>query len=87
MARDAPKEGLVVIYTGFKVVFGIPKEIKPITNAPEGRQRFRFRSKQPARLYVKTQNGIKGFYIIDKEDHLEVGAILMFGLNTTADNT
>jgi len=50
---------------GIAVVFGVPKEIKPITfaNGIEGKLRLRFRNNRPGKAFVKTANGIRCFVI------------------------
>lgn len=58
---------MALITVGKKVVFGV-REPKPITGAPEGRQRLRMRNTSLARLFVKTDSGIRHFILEDKED-------------------
>lgn len=55
------------IYTGMKVVYGVC-EPKPIVGAPDGRQRLRMRSNGVARLFVKTPDGIRTFFLEDRGD-------------------
>ena len=52
------------ITTGVRVVFGVPKIIKPITGLPEGgRIRLRFRAGKLAEAYRSTPIGIARYYI------------------------
>lgn len=57
----------VTITRGPKVVFGVPSEIKPIVDAPEGRQRLRFRNRDVACLFIKTPGGIRKFHIEERD--------------------
>lgn len=50
------------------VVFGIPDEIKPLEGFPAGRVRLRLRSKEFAIAFVKTNCGIRSFFLVEKED-------------------
>ena len=65
-------------------VWGIPDQIKPLLNAPEGRQRLRFRNRDVGRLFVLTPDGIRHFYIKVVGDHWEPGIEMgrNFRLNT-----
>lgn len=53
---------------GFKIVFGV-REPKPIIGAPAGRQRLRMRNTSTARLFVKSETGIRSFALIDMGHH------------------
>lgn len=44
---------------GLRVVWGIPTEIKPVVNAPPGKQRLRFRAKECGRVFIKTAQGTR----------------------------
>ena len=57
-------------------IWGVPDEIKPVLNAPEGRMRLRFRNKDVGRLFVLTPQGVRHFYIKIVGDHWEPGAEL-----------
>jgi len=63
---------------GLKVIWGSEVTIKPIRNAPDGRQRLRLRRKREARLFVKTSNSIREFALKDSGDFwepaLEIGS-------------
>ncbi len=64
-----------------RVVFGVPKEIKPIVNAPAGKQRLRLRNKCAAQLFVKTLEGIRHFVLVDDGDVWRVDYALEQGRN------
>ena len=57
------------IFTGFKCVWGIPIEVKPVSNAPAGRRRLKFRAKSAVRCYVSTPNGIRCCILEDCGNH------------------
>jgi hypothetical protein len=69
------------VWTGKRVIFGIPKEIKPIFDAPFGKQRLRFRAKSTGRLFVKTPEGIRHFVLVDDGDVWRVDYDLEQGRN------
>jgi hypothetical protein len=52
-------------FTGMKVVFGIPKSTVPIAGLPLGRVRLRFRNDDFARVFIRTKEGIRRFFIED----------------------
>lgn len=52
------------IQYGINVVRGV-QEPKEIIGAPDGKQRLRMRSREYARLFVKTENGIREFALQD----------------------
>jgi hypothetical protein len=56
------------IFAGIKFVIGVP-QIKPICNAPDGKQRLRLRSNAAAILRVRTAEGIREFFLADRGDH------------------
>lgn len=68
---------------GTPIVFGIPKEIKPIIGSPEGRMRLRFRNTKAGRAYFKTPNGIREFVLkgLITDDHWEIDPMLEQGMN------
>lgn len=66
---------------GIKVVFCVPKVIKPIVGAPEGRQRLRLRECKSGRLFVKTKTGIREFILEDMGDYWFVNPHLEQGRN------
>lgn len=51
--------------TGIKVVMGVPKELKPLANAPAGRQRFRFRNTSVATVVIKEADGARRYVLTD----------------------
>ena len=51
-----------------KVVFGV-QEPKPVEGLPAGKVRIRMRNTSPARAYVRTENGIRHFILVDQGDH------------------
>ena len=57
---------------GVKGVFGVPKELRPIVGAPEGKQRLRLRTAQFAEFYVKNDTGIRRFHLRDDTEHWTV---------------
>lgn len=71
--------------TGVKVVWGIPKEFKPIVNAPLGKQRLRFRNTSAGRLFVKTPRGIRHFVLVDDGPVWRVDYSLEQGRNLRRD--
>lgn len=66
---------------GIKVVFGIPKEIKQIVNAPPGKQRLKMRPRKFTSLYVKTDDGIQHYALEDRGDCWHVNPALRQGMN------
>lgn len=60
-----------IILRGTNIVFGV-RDPKPVVGAPEGRQRIRMRLKDAARLFVKTADGLRGFYLSDEGDSWSV---------------
>ena len=72
---------MAAIVIGERCVFGI-QDPKKIIGAPEGRQRLRLRSNGFARLFVKTDDGIREFCLEDGGDHWRVG--FETGRNKTA---
>ncbi len=67
--------------TGENYVFGII-ENKPIRGLPEGRRRLRFRPDDFLRAYVKTANGLEGYYLKDEGSHYVAG--ICFSKNMTS---
>ena len=63
------------------LIWGVSDEIKPITDAPPGKQRIRMRRKDCAKLYVRDSKGIRSFILRDKGDHWEVDYDLGQGRN------
>lgn len=55
-----------------KIVSGIPAELKPVENPPEGKARFRFRPNDIGKVFYRTSTGIEKFYIIDKGEKWEL---------------
>lgn len=53
---------------GIRVVWGV-RGPKPIIGAPAGKQRLRMRGREPAKLFIKTSDGIRCFHIKDEGDH------------------
>ena len=51
------------IITGKQIVWGIPKEIKPISNRPPGSMRLAFGDREEGRAYFTTPEGIRCFVI------------------------
>lgn len=64
-----------------KVLWGVPPEIKPIFDAPFGKQRLRLRNRSAARLFVKTPEGIRHFILVDDGDVWRVDYSLEQGMN------
>ena len=62
-------------------VFGIPDEIKEVQLLPPGKARLRLRPEDFARVFVKTDTGIRGFHLTDVGDHWE--PVFEFGINQT----
>jgi hypothetical protein len=54
--------------TGIKIVFGIPKEIRPLANAPAGRRRFKFRNHSAGMVVIKEPCGARGYVLTDLGD-------------------
>jgi hypothetical protein len=71
---------------GINVVYGI-REPKLIVGAPEGRQRLRMRNNSPAKLFVRTADGIRQFVLQDLGDrwfcYCEQGRNLKFAVTAT----
>ena len=57
--------------TGQRIVWGIPKELKPlVVEVPFiNRPRIRFRNNDAGRAFLRTEDGIREFVILDKETH------------------
>ena len=60
---------MAVTQHGTKIVWGIPKEIKPLLNTFPGRIRFRFRPGSWGKVYFKTDESIRCFILEDCGDH------------------
>lgn len=58
----------VVFKNSFKPVFGI-QEPQPIVGAMPGKLRIRMRAKDVAKLFIKTEDGIRCFILKDCGDH------------------
>lgn len=82
-AKKKAREGVPIEFKvkPLKVIWGIPGIIKPIRNAPEGRQRIRLRNNKCAELFVKTPEGIRRFVLENKEDCWWVNPKLEQGRN------
>jgi len=65
---------------GLKVVHGV-RDLKPIFGAPEGRQRLRMRNDVAAKLFVKTNDGIRCFCLEDCGDRWFCNPKLEHGRN------
>ena len=50
-----------------KLVFGIPDRVLPIVGLPEGRSRLRLRNTSFASVWVRTEEGIKLFMLLEKD--------------------
>jgi len=74
------------IQTGLRIVYGVPKSIKPIVCNVEGRQRLRLRNTDAARLFVKTPEGIRHFILKDEGDTWTVDLNLEQGRNVRLQN-
>jgi hypothetical protein len=62
-------------------IFGIPDEIKPVKALPMGKTRLRLRPEDFARVFVRTETGIRGFHLTDAGDHWL--PVFEFGINKT----
>lgn len=58
-----------LITSGVRVVYGIPKELKPIKDAPDGIRRFKFRNTDAGRVFIKNGNITRHFILLDRPDH------------------
>lgn len=65
---------------GIKVVWGVPKEIKPIIGLPSGKVRLRLRNTSVGRVFVHTTEGIHHFVILDNG---ETWGLMAQGRNQT----
>jgi hypothetical protein len=54
--------------TGIKVVIGVPTEIKPLANAPEGQGRFRFRPGSVATVVIRKNVRARQYVLTDLGD-------------------
>lgn len=66
---------------GTRIVWGIPKEQKPIMDLPEGKLRLRFRNNNWGKGFLKTSNGILHFALEDCGDYWKP---IMQGANASA---
>ena len=64
-----------------KAIFGTPSEVKPVKFLPPGKARLRLRPEDFARVFVKTDTGIRGFYLTDAGEHWL--PVFEFGINQT----
>lgn len=57
--------------TGQRFVWGTPKEIKPLViEVPfQFKPRLRFKNNEFGRVFLRTNDGIREFAIVDKETH------------------
>lgn len=71
--------------TGIRVVFGVPRVQMPTmfyASVPNGRKRFVFRPASPAKVFIKTSDGIVGYLIKDERSFWSVGPNLCIGRNS-----
>jgi hypothetical protein len=66
-----------------KCVWGV-QDPKPIVGAPPGRQRLRLRNKDVARLFAKTQDGIRHFILVQDGENWAIDPRLEQGRNIRA---
>ena len=59
---------MAITRRGLKCVLNFPKEIKPITDVPDGKHRLKMRPGCAVRLFVRTANGIHRFWLEDLGD-------------------
>lgn len=67
-------------FSGIRPVLGI-KPIKPIHNAPPGKQRLRMRNNSVAKLFVRTADSIRCFVLEDRDHYWSVNPNLEQGAN------
>jgi len=70
-------------WTGRKIVWGVPKELKTVIY-PEtitGKMRLRFRNMGCATAFFKTDSGIRSFLIDDTGSHWEINLDMEQGRN------
>lgn len=68
------------ISNGHLVVWGIPKELKPIIGLPPGKARLRLRNKDVGRVFVRTADGIQHFVLLNNG---ETWGLMAQGRNKT----
>lgn len=67
-----------------KLAFGIPKEIK-LDGFPKGKIRIKARGVCFLKVYVKTDEGITGYYVSERDDGVLTPAFI-FGKNARINN-
>lgn len=56
-----------------KIVWGVPKDIRPVVTELRGRVRIRLRKKDTAYAFVKSEGGIRKFVLFDEGDKWTLG--------------
>jgi hypothetical protein len=69
------------IQKGMKMVFAIPKQIKPIKGLPHGVTRLKFRCNECAKAYVKSADSISEILLEDCGEYWLARPDLVLGIN------
>ena len=65
---------MTITSKGTAYIFGVPDEVKPIHGLPRGKMRLRLRHREWAKVFVRAENSIVGFHLVNCGSHWALGA-------------
>ncbi len=69
------------IFKPSQFIFGVPSEQKPFRSNQEGKVRYRFRNDNFAKVYIKSNGQVRGYYLLNREGFWTVSPEFCFAVN------